>query len=245
MNDASTELASRLHRVRELIAETARAAGRAPQDIRLIAASKTQPPEAIEAAIAAGQTDFGENTIQDALAKIPHFAARGLTWHFIGHLQSNKTKFIPGNFSWVHSVDGLKLAGRLARQARDHATILNALIEVNITRDPARHGVLPQDLTRLVEQWLQQDLTGLELRGLMAMAPYPATETDVRHAFAAVRELRDGLATAFALPRFTELSMGMSGDFAEAVREGATMIRVGSSIFGERAYGARECTAPR
>jgi PLP dependent protein len=235
MNDAA--LADRLHAIRARIGAAAQAAGRPPRQIRLIAASKTQPATAIAAAIGAGQTDFGESMVQDALKKIPLFRDRNLTWHFIGHLQSNKTRFIPELFSWVHSVDSLKLAARLDQAAGRHNSHLNVLIEVNIARDPARHGVAPEQLPALVEQWRRQDLRHLKLRGLMAMAPYPAGEAETRRAFAAVRELRDALAARFALPEFTELSMGMSGDFETAILEGATMVRVGASIFGERDHG--------
>ena len=236
MPDAATFVSENLLRVRESIARAANVAGRRTEDVRLIAASKTQPPAAIEAALAAGQADFGESMAQDALKKIPLFRGRHLTWHFIGHLQSNKTKFMPGNFSWIHSVDSLKIATRLEQAAQEHDGRLNALIEVNIARDPGRHGILPERIPALVEQWLTQRFQRLDLRGLMAMAPYPAEEAETRRAFAAVRELRDALAVHFALPNFTELSMGMSGDFEAAILEGATQVRVGSSIFGERSY---------
>lgn len=238
MTDAAAAMADRLHQVRAQIAAAAASAGRSPQQIRLIAASKTQPLAAVAAAIAAGQTDFGESTVQDALKKIPLFRHHPVTWHFIGHLQSNKTRFVPGNFSWVHSVDNLKLALRLNQAAREHNARLNVLIEVNVARDPGRHGILPEQAPALLEQWLQQDPAHLDLRGLMAMAPYPAGEAETRGAFAAVRALRDSLAARFALPQFTELSMGMSGDFVPAILEGATMVRLGTSIFGEREYGA-------
>jgi len=229
-------IAANLERLRHRIAETAEHAGRRPEDVKLIAVSKTQPPEAVAAAIAAGQRLFGENTVQDALTKIPQFAGQGLEWHFLGHLQSNKARFIPGNFAWVHSLDSVKLAQRLARLAQEQNTTVNTLIEVNITRDPAKHGVAPEDIVALLEQLRNENLAGIRLRGLMAIGPHPATESERRASFAALRELRDGCAQRIALPGFTELSMGMSGDFIEAIQEGATLVRIGTAIFGERDY---------
>jgi PLP dependent protein len=231
-----THIATNLERLRATVAEAAQRAGRYPQDVKLIAVSKTQSAEAVAAAIAAGQRVFGENTVQEALTKIPRFAGQGLEWHFIGHLQSNKARFIPGNFAWVHSLASLKLAQRLARLAQEQNTIANALIEVNITRDPAKHGVAPEDLTALLDELLKSDLTGIHLCGLMAIGPHPATESERRTSFAALRKLCDDCAQRFALPAFTELSMGMSGDFIEAIQEGSTLVRIGTAIFGERDY---------
>jgi hypothetical protein len=232
----AADIAANLARVNESIRTAAQRAGRRPGEVRLIAVSKTQPPEAIAAAVAAGQRRFGENTVQDAMTKIPRFAAGQLEWHFIGHLQSNKARSIPGNFSWLHSLDSLRLAERVSRAAGEKQTTVNTLIEVNITRDPARHGIAPPDLESLIEQLLKAALPGLQLRGLMAIGPHPAGEPEIRAAFAAVRALRDRCQAKFPLPLFTELSMGMSGDYTEAILEGATLIRVGSAIFGERDY---------
>jgi PLP dependent protein len=232
----TTTIAANLERLRAALADAALRAGRRPQDVKLVAVSKTQPAEAVAAAIAAGQRVFGENTVQDALTKIARFAGQGLEWHFIGHLQSNKARFIPGNFTWVHSLDSVKLAQRLARLAQEQNTTVNALLEVNITRDPAKHGVVPEDIAPLLEQLLKANLSGIHLRGLMAIGPHPATESERRASFAALRNLRDDCAQRLALPGFTELSMGMSGDFIEAILEGSTMVRVGTALFGERNY---------
>ncbi|HWR88322.1 MAG TPA: YggS family pyridoxal phosphate-dependent enzyme [Acidiferrobacterales bacterium] len=233
---STADIATNLEHLRASIADAARRAGRHPEDVKLVAVSKTQPPEAVAAAFAAGQRVFGENTVQDALTKIPRFAGQGLEWHFIGHLQSNKARFIPGNFSWVHSLASVKLAERLARLVQEQNTTVNALLEVNITRDPAKHGVAPEDIAPLLEQLLKANLSGVHLRGLMAIGPHPATESERRACFAALRKLRDDCAQRFALPGFTELSMGMSGDFIEAILEGSTMVRVGTALFGERNY---------
>lgn len=233
---APATIAANLERVRAGLAEAARRAGRRPEEVRLIAVSKTQPPEAVAAAVAAGQRRFGENTVQDALTKIPRFAGQGLEWHFIGHLQSNKARFIPGHFTWLHSLDGLKLAQRVARLAAEQGATVNALIEVNVTRDPAKHGVAPEAIAPLLDQLLKADLAALRLRGLMAIGPHPAGEVERRAAFAAARQLRDACAQRFVLPDFTELSMGMSGDYVEAIQEGATLVRLGTAVFGERDY---------
>lgn len=236
MTGTPSSIAVNLGTLKSRVAELARSAGRKPEEIRLIAVSKTHPRSAVEAAAAAGQHDFGENTIQDALSKISHFAGRGLTWHFIGHLQSNKAKFIPGNFQWLHSLDSAALAQRLSRAAADKNMSVESLIEVNIARDPAKHGLDPDSVFPLIEELLKEPLPGISLRGLMCIGPHPATETEIRTAFASLRKLRDECRTRFGLPAFTELSMGMSGDYAEAIKEGSTMVRIGTAIFGERDY---------
>jgi pyridoxal phosphate enzyme (YggS family) len=234
MGDTEQTVATNLARVRESIAETALRVGRNPTEIKLIAVSKTQPIVTIEDAIAAGQTVFGENTVQEALPKIDALRDRGLEWHFIGHLQSNKAKFIPGNFSWVHSLDSLKLAERLSQAALSRHEAIQALIEVNITRDPEKHGIAPEALQVLVEQLLKAGLTGIALRGLMAIGPHPASEPEIHQAFADLRRLRDTCRQRSDLAGFNELSMGMSGDYMEAIEEGSTMVRVGTAIFGGR-----------
>ncbi len=221
---------------RERVDKIAVEAGRSPGDVRLIAVSKTHPVEAVAAAVTAGQRDFGENTIQDALSKIPHFAGQYLVWHFIGNLQSNKAKFLPGNFHWWHSLNSTKLADRVSRLAAEQSWVIDTLIEVNITRDPAKHGVLPEALDALLEELQKKEMPGIRLRGLMGMGPYPADEKEIRTTFAELRGLRDAVRARYVLPGFTELSMGMSGDYAEAIREGSTMVRIGTAIFGERDY---------
>jgi hypothetical protein len=224
--------------VRDTISAAAAQSGRAPEDVRLIAVSKTLPPEYIRAALQAGQYDFGENTVQEALGKIPHFPP-DLIWHFIGHLQSNKARLIPGHFHWLHSLDSSALAQRLSRKAQETGASLNVLIEVNIARDPAKHGILPEALLPLMDELMRTPLPGLSLRGLMAIGPHPADEHTLRAAFAVLRGLRDDCAQRCGLAGFTELSMGMSGDYVEAIREGSTMVRIGAAIFGERDYPVR------
>jgi pyridoxal phosphate enzyme (YggS family) len=239
LNDHAQAVAAHLTRVRGTIHEAALRSGREPDAVKLIAVSKTHALSMLEAAIAAGQALFGENTVQEALPKIDALRDRGLEWHFVGHLQSNKTKFIPGHFSWVHSLDSLKLVQRLSQAALEHHAVIQTLIEVNITRDPKKHGIAPEALAAFLEQLLKAGLTGISPRGLMAIGPYPASEAEARRAFAELRRLRDACRQNFDLAGFVELSMGMSGDYTAAIQEGATMVRVGTAIFGERDYSKR------
>ncbi|HEX7044515.1 MAG TPA: YggS family pyridoxal phosphate-dependent enzyme [Burkholderiales bacterium] len=234
-----TDVTANLARVRAAIADAAASAGRTAETIRLIAVSKTHPAPALAAAHAAGQRAFGESTVQEALGKIAHFAECDVEWHFIGHLQSNKAKFVPGNFAWLHSLDSLKLAERLERFAQPAGVTLHALIEVNVTGDPRKHGVAPDRLDPLLDALLAAGLRHVRLRGLMTIGPYGAAERDLRAAFAALRTLAERARERYRLPDFTELSMGMSGDYVEAIKEGATMLRIGSAIFGARDYGSR------
>jgi pyridoxal phosphate enzyme (YggS family) len=236
MNQSADTIASNLFRVRQSIAEVARACTGSSDAIRLIAVSKGHRASAIAAAIAAGQKDFGENTSQEALTKIPHFQNQGLKWHFIGHLQTNKAKFIPGNFSWLHSLDKLDLARKLSRRAGEQSATINILIEVNVSRDPKKHGLTAESLPNFIEKYLKENIPALPLRGLMTIGPHGAPEKEIRACFASLRRLRDDCQRRFGLRDFTELSMGMSEDYVEAIKEGATMVRIGTAIFGERNY---------
>jgi PLP dependent protein len=230
------DIAANLARIRERIATAAAQAGRNADDVKLIAVSKTHSVDSIAAAIGAGQHLFGESTAQEALKKIPLLPQPGIEWHFIGHLQSNKVKFIPGNFHWLHSLDDVKLAQRLARLAPPQQAPLNALIEINVTGDPAKHGIAPVALFPLLDRLLREGPSAIALRGLMTIAPHAAPASEIRAVFATLRRLRDEVAARYALPGFTELSMGMSDDFEDAIREGATFVRVGTAIFGNRDY---------
>lgn len=237
LGDSDQSIIANLTRVRETIAEAALRVGRKPADIKLIAVSKGHPSSELNTAITADQLVFGENTTQEALPKMSLLRDRGIEWHFIGHLQSNKTKFIPGNFHWLHSLDSLKLAQRLSQSALENHRTLQTLIEVNISRDPKKHGVAPEALPSLVEQLWKAELPGIALRGLMAIGPHPAGEADIRRAFVDLRRLHDTCRERFDLHGFNELSMGMSGDYVEAIEEGSTMVRIGTAIFGKRDYG--------
>lgn len=235
MQQSANEIRDNLLRIRDTIQQAARLSGRDGTDVRLIAVSKTRPWAMVAAAIAAGQTDFGENTIQDGLTKTSHTANNPeITWHFIGHLQSNKTKYLPGNFHWLHTLDSLKLARRLEQACNEAGQRLDVLLQVNVANDPAKQGLSVEEVNPLLEHLLAENLSALRLRGLMTIGALDADESSRRHWFASLRELRDELANRFALEEFDQLSMGMSGDYVEAIEEGATMVRVGSLIFGRR-----------
>ncbi|MFQ5995588.1 MAG: YggS family pyridoxal phosphate-dependent enzyme [Acidiferrobacterales bacterium] len=232
----TADIADNLERVRHAISDAAAAAGRNPRDVRLIAVSKTMPAVNVEAAACAGQIEFGENTMQDALTKIPVLRKRGLTWHFIGHLQTNKVKFVPGHFAWVHSVDRLTLAQKLSLACERAGARLNTLVQVNVTGDPNKHGIAPKSTPAFIDQLIDANLPALELCGLMTMGPYQADEHALQGCFARLRTLFEECRGRLSLPKFTELSMGMTDDFRIAIAEGATMVRIGTAIFGHRAY---------
>lgn len=223
-------IADNLAAVRTRIAHTARACGRDPQEIQLLAVSKTHSPQSVREAAQAGQRDFGENYLQEARDKQIAVANTALIWHFIGPIQSNKTRAIAENFAWVHSVDRLKIAQRLSTQRPATAPPLNVCIEINVSGEASKSGVLPQAAAALAEQVAV--LPQLKLRGLMAI---PAPTSDLqqqRQAFAQVRALFDALnQRGFKLDT---LSMGMSDDMEAAIAEGATIVRIGTAIFGAR-----------
>lgn len=213
------------------IAGAAVAAGRDPAEVRLLAVSKTWPAESVREAAAAGQRAFGENYVQEGVAKVEALADLGLEWHFIGPLQSNKTRLVANRFAWVHSIDRLKIAERLAEQRDVHLPPLDVCIQVNVSGEASKSGVAPADLPELARA--VASLPRLRLRGLMAI-PEPTPDVALQRArFASLRMLRDEL-NAAGLGLDT-LSMGMSDDLEAAIAEGSTMVRVGTAIFGSRA----------
>lgn len=228
MNPVAPQLAA----VRTALAAAARGAGRDPAGVRLVAVSKTHPAAAVAAAAAAGQTVFGESRVQEARDKIPA-GPPGLEWHFIGHLQKNKVRQALPLFSFFHSIDSPGLAAALDRVAGETGRTVEGLLEVNISGEATKYGFTPDQLRAELPALLR--LPHLRVRGLMTMAPYSENPEDARPVFRALRELRDELQTAHSHP-LPELSMGMSGDFAPAIEEGATLVRIGSSIFGARPY---------
>jgi len=222
-----SEVAARLDEVRGRIERAAMRAGRAPDAVRLIAISKGQPAAKIRAAHAAGQRAFGENYAQELKAKAVELAdLDGLRWHFVGHLQSNKAKLVAPLAELVHTVDSDTLGRELVKRAS--GLRLRALIEVNLGEEPQKGGVAPGAVLDLARSLVA--IPGFELVGLMSVPP--AGET-ARPAFVRLRELRDSVATVLGQP-LPELSMGMSSDFEDAIAEGATLVRVGTAIFGER-----------
>ncbi len=222
-------IAENIAKVGERIREAAQASGRDLDSIGLLAVSKTKPSAAVREAFAAGLRDFGENYLQEALEKQVELSDLPLIWHFIGPIQSNKTKPIAEHFAWVHSVDRLKVAQRLSEQRPVSLPPLNICLQVNVSLEPSKSGCAPDELTALALAVSQ--LPNLCLRGLMAI-PEPTDDVAAqRAAFARLRELRDGL----PMPLDT-LSMGMSHDLDAAIAEGATWVRIGTALFGARDY---------
>lgn len=231
-----TAILSNLQATREAIEHAAKAAHRNAGEVRLLAVSKTFPAEAVREAYLAGQTAFGENYLQEALDKIHALSDLPLEWHFIGPVQSNKTRPIAENFAWVHSVDRLKLAERLSAQRPAHLPDLNVCIQVNVSGEETKSGVVPEEVEQLAREVVC--LPRLKLRGLMTIpSPEPDAERQ-RRPFTQMQDLLRQLnSQGLALDT---LSMGMSHDFPAAIREGATMVRIGTAIFGTRDYGERK-----
>ncbi len=225
--------AERLEAVRATITGAAGKAGRDPAAVRLIAVSKRHSAESVRAMVDLGVSDFGESQVQEAQSKIPGFSDYPLNWHLVGHLQSNKTRDVPGLFDYVHSIDSLKLVRRIAESATRQERLVRLLLQVNIAGDPAKHGLQRDEVLPLIDAALSEDLNGVELCGLMTIGYRDADETETRRGFAALRELLETCRGRFG-DAFSELSMGMSGDYALAIEEGATMVRVGSALFGAR-----------
>ncbi len=228
-----TAILSNLQATREAIAEAARAAHRNVAEVRLLAVSKTFPASAVREAYQAGQVAFGENYLQEALEKIDVLRDLPLEWHFIGPIQSNKTRAIAENFDWVHSVDRLKVAERLSEQRPRHLPPLNFCLQVNVSGEASKSGVAPEKVEQLALEVVR--LPHLKLRGLMTI-PAPATSAaEQRVPFAQMHALlvqlnNQGMA-------LDTLSMGMSYDYPAAILEGATIVRIGTAIFGSRDYG--------
>jgi pyridoxal phosphate enzyme (YggS family) len=224
------DLAAHIAAVRQRMASAAAAVGRDVHSITLLAVSKGQDIARIRAAHALGLADFGENYLDEALPKIEALAAPDIRWHFIGRVQANKTRPIAGHFSWVHGVDRLRIAERLSAQRPFHAPELNVCVQVHVVDDPAKGGVAPAELPALLRAIVA--LPRLRLRGLMCMLPYGLAPAGQRVAFTQLAQLA-AQARADGIPLDT-LSMGMSGDFEAAIACGATIVRIGTAVFGDR-----------
>ncbi|MCX6872111.1 MAG: YggS family pyridoxal phosphate-dependent enzyme [Verrucomicrobia bacterium] len=225
-----SELQENLTRIRSRIDQACERSGRQPDSVRLMAVSKNQPPERVAEAASAGLTLFGENRIQEAKVKIAQCPSQ-LEWHFIGHLQSNKSRDAVSLFQVVQGVDSLALAEELQKQAIKQARSLPILLEVNVAGESSKFGWKPD---RLLAELLQLNaLPRLEVQGLMTIAPYAVDPEQVRPIFRRLRELRDRCTDLLGAP-LPVLSMGMSGDLEVAIEEGATLVRVGTALFGER-----------
>jgi pyridoxal phosphate enzyme (YggS family) len=230
---ADSAIAIRLDTMRRRLTAAAHRVGRSPSDIQLIAVSKTFPADAVRAAAAAGQRAFAENRVQEALPKIEALADLDLDWHLVGHLQSNKARRAAAAFHWIQAVDSVDVVARIGAAAHESGRVVRVLVQVDLAHEATKHGAGTDDVRRVVDAAL--DAPGVDLRGLMLVPPAPERAEDSRPWFQRLRALRDELVTG-GLPaeRLRDLSMGMSGDFEVAVEEGATIVRVGSAIFGER-----------
>lgn len=223
-------IAERLTQARERIAQAAKRAGRDPNAVRLVAVSKTHPASAIREAYEAGQRDFGENYAQELVRKAESLAdLPDLRWHMIGHLQTNKARHVAPHVAMVHTVDSPKLAAELGRRALAAGRTFDVLVEVNVARDPAKSGCLPEQLGAVLDALRGQ--SALRTQGLMTIPPFTEDPQGARPYFALLRDLRDAHGGPDLLP---ELSMGMSHDAEVAVEEGATIVRIGTAIFGAR-----------
>jgi len=225
-------IADNLQAVHARISNAAAAVGRSPESVRLLAVSKTWPLACVLDAAEAGQRAFGENYVQEGIEKIAAVSGRNLEWHFIGPLQSNKTKPVAEHFDWVHSIDRLKIAERLSAQRPAYLAPLQVCVQINVSGEASKSGCAPDEALALCRAVAA--LPGLQLRGLMAI-PEPTDDLQAqRIPFRKLRELREQICAA-GLPLDT-LSMGMSHDLEAAVAEGATIVRIGTAIFGERNY---------
>jgi len=231
----AAEIAANLADVRTRLAAAARRAGRQPDDVRLVAVSKTQPFAAIAAAWAAGQREFGENRLEELWGKVAIAQAQGMDaigWHMIGTIQSRKTADAVGPFALIHSVDRAKIAERLSRDATARSQIMDILLEVNVSGESTKHGFTADDVLQAAPALAA--LPGIRIQGLMTMAPLADDANTARPVFRRLRQLRDFLAEQYVQIEWRHLSMGMTNDFEVAVEEGATIVRIGSAIFGAR-----------
>lgn len=200
---------------------------------RLLAVSKTKPASAIKDAIKAGQKDFGENYIQEAMDKIDELGRENITWHFIGRLQSNKAKFAVKYFDIIHSVDSLKLAKEIDKRAKALNKIQRILIQINTGREEQKSGIMPEDAIDIFKDII--DLKNIKIIGLMSIPPFGMDEKETKIHFKLLKDTLDILNNSFKNLNMNELSMGMTSDFETAIKEGSTMVRVGTAIFGARA----------
>ena len=230
----SEQLADHLEYVRNAIAQAAGRANRDAQDITLVAVSKTIPIELVRIAYNLGVTNFGENRVQDALPKIAEFHPAQVRWHMIGHLQSNKAGRVIGAFASVQSVDNLHLAQALERHAGRQGVQLPVLLQVNISSEASKEGMSPAEAPELARQIVA--LPHLRVEGLMTIAPIASNPEDTRPVFRQLRLLRDHLRNEIPQCDCQQLSMGMTDDYRVAIEEGATIVRIGRAIFGERTY---------
>ncbi len=225
-------MAANIDHVRSIIAESALRVGRAPQDVTLVAVSKTRSVELVQMAYNLGVIDFGENRVQEALPKIAEFHPQSVRWHMIGHLQSNKAGKVVNPFYCVHSVDSLHLAQALSRHAGEQGKVLPVLLQINVSGESSKEGMSAAETSDLARQIVA--LPHIRVDGLMTIAPLVEDPEEVRPVFRELRSLRDRLRDELPQCSWQHLSMGMTDDYTVAIEEGATIVRIGRAIFGER-----------
>ena len=233
-NKGEGKMKEKLEQIRKEIGEAAKKSGRVAEDITLIAVSKTYPAQAVQEVMALGHKDFGENHVQELIQKIEQIK-EPVHWHFIGYLQTNKIKYIIGKTALIHSVDRLKLAEEINKQSAKNGCVTDVLIEVNVAEEPSKHGFLIEEVLPVMSQLAR--LKNIRVRGLMTVAPFVENPEENRPIF---RKLYD-LSVDIQKQKFDNissdiLSMGMSNDYKIAIEEGATMVRIGTAIFGNRDY---------
>lgn len=233
---SETSIAENLKQIKEVISTTCKRVGRDPESVQLVAVSKTKPESAIHEAIEAGQLHFGENRMQELQTKMDDIGNDAAVWHMIGTMQSNKIRHIAHRVDWIHSVGKAKYLKEINKRAKDADRIINVLIQVNISDEDQKSGCDPDELPQILEHAKQYD--HIRVRGLMGMAHLTDNSEEARSEFALLRKtLEANKPLNGGNTQLTELSMGMSNDFEVAIEEGATLVRVGSAIFGSRNYG--------
>ncbi len=226
-------MCERLNYIKERVAVAAKRSGRDASDITIVAVSKKKPSFMIRALYDCGQRIFGENYIQEAISKIEQLSdIKDIQWHFIGHLQRNKVKYAVRWFNWIETVDSFKLAKALDRKAKELDRRIKILVQVNIADEQSKYGMTPKEVPALLDEL--DSLSNLEFKGLMTIHPFSSTPEDARQWFKKMVQLRDDLSNSYPHLDFSELSMGMSSDFEIAIEEGATIVRIGTALFGPR-----------
>lgn len=229
-----TDIRANIESVKRRIAAAASEVGRDPSEVLLLAISKTMPTRYVREALEAGQVHFGENRVQEAREKIPELPGE-IVWHMVGHLQTNKAKYCPDLFAWIHSIDSVPLAMEIAKRYRDKGKVGRVLVQVSVSGEEAKFGCDPEETKRILSVLLEEE--GVIPAGLMTIPPFDLDPEAARSYFRALRELRNTLVhSGFPEENLKELSMGMTGDFEVAVQEGATIVRIGTAIFGARNY---------
>ena len=226
-----------LNSIQKKICQSATESGRSPQEIKLIAVSKTKPIEMVKEAISSNQIIFGENYVQEALDKIKKIGKiKEIEWHFLGHLQKNKAKFCPGNFQWLHTLDSIELSQKIEHHCTLNNKRMNVLIQVNLSKEYSKSGLKElADVQRVAEKIYL--CKSLKLRGLMTIPKPDLGEIKTRKIFEKIRNWKEILQNDFKTSEISELSMGMTADYTWAIKEGATMVRLGTAIFGSRENG--------